>query len=344
MLAQGAMTALIFSLAAMLGRASMVHMSEQSAGSSSVSVRDMARARGSCPAEYPTLVPANDFITGDVCTGVEKNWRCPKGCEFVGMVAPFCQESPRFPCRKKKCWPLHNTSVDNSASPTLGNFCETSDRKPVTEAPPQNCNVAYYSEKDGGKEDGKGKKKQLVTGDSHSRRRSQFPSKVVTPCRVPDFRKPVGLWMLAGAGTLGVKGKLDLGVWSRKTRVQATPEEVTKFAKKVEHSVGFDVTTRDGHHEGSVSLASELGIKRSLRSTLARFGVAALSVECPETFNRTEYLYQWVVQDKDFVAKTEHIRCHMTGGIEDPPQCPPLDCGEANPLCQRKGCIYNPVK
>lgn len=314
----------------------MLQMSEQRAASILVSLRETARTKGPCPAEYPKLVPAYDF-TGDICTGVEKNWRCPQGCEFVGMEAPLCQESPRFPCRRTRCWPLHDTIVNNSASPALGNICQTSDRKPVSEAPPKACNVAYYPEK----KDGDEKKTKLTTADTGSRRRSQFPDTKEAPCRVPLSHKPHGRWMLVGSGTHGVEANLELGVWSKSKLAKATPEEVAKFKKKVERSVGFNIVHWSGHYDTPLSPASELGVKRSVRNTLARAGVAIMAVKCPERHGLAiEYLYQWVVQDEDCVAKTEHIRCHLAPGKEEPPMCPPLDCGELkkNPTCHYRGC------
>jgi hypothetical protein len=49
-----------------------------------------------------------------------------------------------------------------------------------------------------------------------------------------------------------------------------------------------------------------------------------------------EYVYQWVVANSDFEAKTQNFRCHRApDGIERPPQCPPQFCGNpfTNPYC-----------
>merc|ERR1719265_1440099 len=53
-----------------------------------------------------------------------------------------------------------------------------------------------------------------------------------------------------------------------------------------------------------------------------------------------EYVYQWVVGNADYEAKTEHFRCHrVEDGSAHDPQCAPQFCGNPlqNPYCVRSG-------
>jgi len=109
-------------------------------------------------------------------------------------------------------------------------------------------------------------------------------------------------------------------------------------------SFGFSVTSTASFVAGSteVTASAEISasISKSVESTVTMDKVITVTITCPDGTKEEdknvrnpdsvsmEYVYQYVVEDGNLEAKTEHFRCHQTKGPKQDPECPPDMCGD----------------
>merc|ERR1719453_1967861 len=184
-----------------------------------------------------------------------------------------------------------------------------------------------------------------------------------------------GMWRLVASSTHGASVQVETGFSSAKTDSTTTKEKSTfSSTVSVGASVSVGVTVDTGAASAGVTgsagvetsgtLGSSSSVAQTAESTVQQSKTELIRVYCPDetttsdvktalgsdttgvnitattshTSRSTEYVYQWVVGNADYEARTQHFRCHrVTDGIQRDPQCPPQFCGEpfTNPYCIR---------
>jgi len=174
-----------------------------------------------------------------------------------------------------------------------------------------------------------------------------------------------GVWRLVASSTHGASVGIQTGFTSSDNKA-VTEEEVKSFS--TEMSVSATVTVAyepplgiglGGEASATVGASTSKGGSSSIASTamsaVGQSETEMITVQCPDEQQQTavtsatdstsmtaskslsmEYVYQWVVGNAKFEAKTQHFRCHrVADGIKRDPQCPPQFCGNPalNPYC-----------
>lgn len=169
-----------------------------------------------------------------------------------------------------------------------------------------------------------------------------------------------GMWRLVASNTHGASVDIETGFSSAKSK-SVTREEAHAFSTEMSQS--YSATTAveawafsaETTYERSSTSAEEhsASLSNTAESAVEQSKSQMVSVQCPDVTFETEntvdgievtssfsqameYVYQWVVGNTEYEAKTQHFRCHQAAdGIERPPQCQPQACGnpETNPYC-----------
>jgi len=161
-----------------------------------------------------------------------------------------------------------------------------------------------------------------------------------------------GLWRLVASSTHGASVQIQTGFSSSNTK-SATKSDTKTFSQTVSASAAGTVGGTTGGVGVGVNWGGSSAVATTAESTIQQSKSEMVSVHCPDEEMSTkvttgtqaltshssvsvEYVYQWVVANSDFEAKTQNFRCHrVADGVERPPQCSPQYCGSpfTNPYC-----------
>jgi len=184
-----------------------------------------------------------------------------------------------------------------------------------------------------------------------------------------------GMWRLVASSTHGASVQVETGFTSAKTDTTTTKDKSSfSSAVAVSASVSIGVSVGDPAGTSKASVTGTVSVEttgsagassstaQTAESTVQQSKTELIRVYCPDEEMSTkvttgsatatagstsvtshssmsvEYVYQWVVGNADYEAKTQHFRCHrVTDGIQRDPQCPPQFCGNpfTNPYCIR---------
>jgi len=174
-----------------------------------------------------------------------------------------------------------------------------------------------------------------------------------------------GFWRLVASSTHGAAIKIETGFSSR-YKESTTKEAASQFSSTATASAAVTVAAESAGASasatatvaGSVTAGGSSSIASTAASALSQSKKEEITVQCPDEQMTTkyhdteegydpmdtfyhdsvslEYVYQWVVGNAEYEAKTQHFRCHRSpDGKESPPQCAPQFCGDPflNPYC-----------
>ena len=179
-----------------------------------------------------------------------------------------------------------------------------------------------------------------------------------------------GMWRLVASNTHGASVEVQTGFTSAKSDSTSKTEKshfsATMTASSSTTVSAYATPGNGGETTKKTSLAATAGGSSSIASTaentVQQSKTEMIKVECPDEQMSTsvtagkdannkqvltshsslsvEFVYQWVVGNSAYEAKTQNFRCHRApDGIERPPQCPPQFCGNPfmNPYCVSSG-------
>jgi len=178
-----------------------------------------------------------------------------------------------------------------------------------------------------------------------------------------------GFWRMVASSTHGASVKLQTG-FSSSNSDSTTKSEEKSFSADVSITASSKVGANPPVGPGasttksvglSVSAGGSSSIASTIGATMGQSKAETITVQCPDESMSTmvmqgtsssntkltshsslalEYVYQWVVGNANYEAKTQHFRCHrVADGTQHPPQCAPQFCGNPfqNPYCYRSG-------
>jgi len=187
-----------------------------------------------------------------------------------------------------------------------------------------------------------------------------------------------GFWRMVASSTHGASFKIETGFNSKKTE-STSKESERSFSSTASHSASTTVSASipvpiplpikvsvdvkaTATAQASATAGGSSSIASTMAATMGQSKKQMISVVCPDEQMSTrvtketaapnntaltthsslslEYVYQWVVGNADYEAKTQHFRCHrVADGVAHMPQCAPQFCGNPfqNPYCVRFG-------